>query len=178
MELCAVRICQERPAAAAEAAARPPRPARRTKAAKQEAPVSAAPAEDASEGEASAADRSAEGPPDLAEIRHRWEEVIARLARGGPRLTSVSAFLRDAVPTALEDDLLTLVFHHEFHHDQIQRDQERREAVAQAISEVLGLKVNIRCKMAARAESAEATSGNGLTPQDVQTMFPGSRFDD
>ena len=82
------------------------------------------------------------------------------------------------MPSALEKDQLTLAFHHEFHHDQIQRDEERREAVARAISQILGLELKIRCKMAGRAESGDAASGKGLTPQDVQTMFPGSRFED
>jgi len=180
MELCAVRICRERPAAAApaEAGVGQPPPARKTRAAAQETPASAAMPEDVSEKEPPVPDTGAVGPPDLAGIRRRWEEVITHLARGGPRLSSVSAFLRDAVPVALEDDQLTLSFHHGFHHDQIQRDEERREAVVRAISEVLGLKVKIRCKMAARAESGDSASGKGLTPQDVQTMFPGSRFED
>jgi hypothetical protein len=94
----------------------------------------------------------------------------------------VSAFVRDSTPVALEGDLLTVAFKHQFHHDQMMRDEGRRRVVAEAVSRVFGLQVGIRCTLAGPAPAAAEDEGGDAEQegklQDVMSMFPGSELEE
>jgi DNA polymerase-3 subunit gamma/tau len=173
VELCAVRACRppgvpkeapEREEAAAPRARG--KPARRAESAAET--VAEAPAE---------AQGSEEGA-DLAEVRNRWDELLTHLRKS--RKTSVAAFLREAVPVALEEKTLTLAFNHQFHYDQLRKDEKRRQIVAQAVADVFGREVTVACKMAAGEENTEPTEPKEPPKkiQDLLSMFPGSELDE
>ena len=120
----------------------------------------------------------ASGETELAEIRPRWDEVIASLRKS--RKTAEAAFLREAVPVALEDGVLLLEFSQLFHHDQM--TEKRRQLTAEAVAGIFGVEVVIKCRMASGAEreSAEADT-SGKKPRskldDVLSIFPGSELE-
>lgn len=175
VELAAVRICrglegampvekEERPAAAAKAAPAPKPP--------EQAETAEPPAEEVSEPLAEA---------DIDAIKRRWDEVLVHLKKA--RETGVAAFLRESVPVALEEGVLTLAFNHLFHHDQMVKDEKRQRALADAVEKLFGVQVRIRCRLPEAAESAapsakeeKAEQGDGL--QDVLSMFPGSELEE
>ncbi len=164
-----------------EPAGPPARRAQRGPARRAAAPPARAP-EAGEPGPAEARVAEASGPADLAEIKQRWDEVIAELQRS--RKTSEAAFLRDAVPVALEEETLTLAFSHMFHHDQMAREGKRRDAVAAVIARLFSLRVKVRCRLtesgdeaSPEAESASDSGGESKL-EDVMSMFPGSELEE
>jgi DNA polymerase-3 subunit gamma/tau len=133
VELAAVRICRVRvsePAPMEASPQAPARAARRPSGPRQEAETPAADAEDATpeaEPEAVAEPSAVTG---LADIKRRWDELITELRQS--RRTAEAAFLRDAVPVAVENGGLLLEFRHQFHHDQM--TDQRRQVVAEAVA--------------------------------------------
>ena len=161
------------PAAAVEACAPPvrePEPAAPRRARKEAAKAPAGPLEVAETPE----------PPGLAEIRRRWDEVMADLRKAGRH--SEGAFLRESVPVSLEDGVLTLEFGHQFHHDQMMSDK-RRETVAEVVQRLFGVEVKVKCRMAPEGmartgEPAEGRKGKGGSSlNDVLSIFPGSEVE-
>ncbi len=207
LELCAVRMCRggeparlpvqgpaaaARPAEPAEREARPPaRPGVAAPAPAHPQPASQPAPEVVSEGEE---------PAGLAQIKERWDEVLADLRKA--RETSVAAFLREATPAGLEEGVLTLRFEHEFHYRQMMRDQKRLQLAAAAVERVFGVKLTLKCQLAA-APPAPGEAGGGQAAQaeppprpqdpsgvrppgepaqpgvdDLLSMFPGSEIED
>ncbi len=162
LELCAVRIC--RSAEGAEALAPAERAAAPEPAARKPKP--------AAEPEAVA---EPAGPVELADLKQRWDEVLADLRKA--RQTSVPAFLREAVPAALEKGVLTLAFNHRFHYDQMAKNEDRCRAAAEAIGRVFGIKVTIKCRVSTEAERPEP-SGEAEDMQQYLSMFPGSEVEE
>jgi len=169
VELAMARIC-----GGAETAAVEPAPRR-----ERRAPTPAAPAPPAEREEAPEPAAAASGEVELAEIRHRWDEVIASLRKS--RKTAEAAFLREAIPVALEDGVLLLEFSHLFHHDQM--TEKRRTLTAEAVAGVFGVEIVIKCRMASGAEraSAEEETSEQKKPRskldDVLSIFPGSELE-
>jgi len=168
-ELSAVRVCRV-PEVAAAPASLPSQPAPQPK-----GPEPPPPSEVEEVAEPS-------GPVGLGDIKRRWDEVLADLRKS--RQTSVAAFLRESVPVALDDGSLTLAFNHLFHHDQMMRDENRRQAVADAIARIFGLQVTIQCRPpeprdAGDTGEGEPTPGDQASEvQDVISMFPGSALEE
>ncbi len=180
VELAMARIC-----GGAETAAKEPAPRRERRAPTPAAPAPPAQPEVAEKPEvvekpvpAPAAVAKASGETELAEIRPRWDEVIASLRKS--RKTAEAAFLREAVPVALEDGVLLLEFSQLFHHDQM--TEKRRQLTAEAVAGIFGVEVVIKCRMASGAEreSTEAET-SGKKPRskldDVLSIFPGSELE-
>jgi DNA polymerase-3 subunit gamma/tau len=165
VELTALRICYEPAAAAATRPAAAPPPA------EAKAPPSSP--EPAVHEEASPAPAESEG---LADLRQRWEDLIAALNQSG-RTRNITAFLREAVPVALDDGVLTLAFRHQFHHDQVANSEPRKKAIIAAIAKVFGLTVGLRCQMAKDAGAAVSPAQPKLI-QDVLSTFPGSTVEE
>jgi DNA polymerase-3 subunit gamma/tau len=175
VELTALRICYEpAPPAAARAAA----PATvRAGASPPPAQAAVAPAEPqvqepVPDEPASPAPAESEG---LADLRQRWEDLIAALNQSG-RTRNITAFLREAVPVALDDGMLTLAFRHQFHHDQVANSEPRKKAIIAAIAKVFGLTVGLKCQMAKGADSAGSPQPKLI--QDVLSTFPGSTVEE
>ncbi|MFB3882397.1 MAG: DNA polymerase III subunit gamma/tau [Armatimonadota bacterium] len=178
VELAAVRLCREEatasavvPAEAAPARARAAEPARPRRA--REEPQEAPPGPPS-------ADQAAM-PSGLAEIRQRWEEVMAELRKAGKH--SEGAFLRESVPVSLEDGVLTLEFSHQFHHDQMMSDK-RREAVAEIVQRLFGVEVRVKCRMAPEGAAKAGGPPKGQKAKgrssldDVLSIFPGSEVEE
>jgi len=174
LELAAVRIC--RVPEAAPAVERPPKRAAKT-APKAEPMV--AEATEPVPAPRPAAEREAPVEPavpaDLAEIQRRWDELLAQLRAS--KQTGVAAFLREASPIALEDDVLTLSFNHRFHYDQMAGNEERLKVVSEEVKRMFGHKVNVQCQMASGAEGSEPPP-QPKAVQDILAMFPGSEIEE
>jgi DNA polymerase-3 subunit gamma/tau len=119
------------------------------------------------------------GQVDLAEIQRRWDDVIAYLRKS--KKTAEAAFLREAVPAALEDGTLLLEFSHLFHHDQM--TEKRRQLTAKAVADVFGVNVVIKCRMASgdgrgsREEQPSERKEQRSKLDDVLSIFPGSELE-
>ena len=155
-----------------------PAPRRERRAAAPAAPAPPGEPEEAKEPEPAAV-AEASGEVEPAEIRRRWDEVIAHLRK--LRKTAEAAFLREAVPVALEDGVLLLEFSHLFHHDQM--TEKRRKLTAEAVAGVFGVEVVVKCRMASGAEreSPEEETSEKKKPRskldDVLSIFPGSELE-
>ena len=176
LELAMARICGGAETAAVEPA--PPAARRERKAPTPAAPPLPPEPEETKESEPAAVAK-ASGEVGLAEIRRRWDDVIANLRKS--RKTAEAAFLREAMPVALEDGVLLLEFSHLFHHDQM--TEQRRKLTAEAVAGVFGVEVVIKCRMASGAEreSAETETSEKKKPRskldDVMSIFPGSELE-
>jgi DNA polymerase-3 subunit gamma/tau len=183
VELAAVRICRaSAPAPAGAPAERPARRAARQSGRRERAAVPDTPSDD-TEGGPVAAEPEAVAEPSgssgLADIRRRWDDLIADLRKS--RKSAEAAFLRDAVPAELQNGGLVLEFRHQFHHDQM--TDRRRQLVAEAIGRVFGLEVTVRCRMGPQgADSVGAQEDAAGAPEDqlddLLSMFPGSEVED
>jgi DNA polymerase-3 subunit gamma/tau len=171
VELCAVQICGETavgPPAAAAAGPEKTAP----KPASEPAVSEGGPAEAEVGEEAGGAPA---GEPDLGELKRRWDELLTHLRKS--RKTSIAAFLREAEPTALKEGALTLLFNHQFHYDQMRKDEKRRRAVGEAVEKVFGWGVEVRCELASKEKEAEPPS-QPKEIQDLLSMFPGSEVEE
>jgi DNA polymerase-3 subunit gamma/tau len=178
LELAAVRICRvpetapavERPPKRAAKPAPKPSPKAEPMVAEatEPAPAPGPAAEDETPVEPAV-------PADLAEIQRRWDELLAQLRAS--KQPGVAAFLREASPIALENDLLTLAFNHRFHYDQMARNDERLTVVCEEVKRMFGHKVNVKCEMASGAEGSEPPP-QPKAVQDILAMFPGSEIEE
>jgi len=156
VELCAVRVCRE---------AGPSRVL---------TPSVSPAAKAAVEREAGFEAQGEEAGP-VAAIKRRWDEVIADLRKH--KETGVAAYLREATPVALEGDVLTLAFNHEFHYDQMMKEEKRRTAVSQAIARLLKQNFTVKCRLVSEEESPSRKS-RGKPLEDLMTIFPGSQLEE
>jgi DNA polymerase III subunit gamma/tau len=106
-------------------------------------PVAAAPNGEPS-GEVSAIKGT--GGPLAAEARRRWVEILEAC---GARNRSVQALLRSGAPIDAQDDTVVLGFPFPFHRERIE-EQRNRTVVEDAIGQVLGRKVRVRCAPATK----------------------------
>ncbi len=169
VELCLVRICRTR--------GRPVRAEKEKQAAEPARPAEEAPPPSESEDEAEET-APAEG---LAAIRHRWDEVIADLRQR--KHGSEAAFILEAAPEELSDDVLTLGFRQQFHYDQMAKNQKRMALVAEAVERVTGQTVRIKCRFAeGKTPEKEGPGPRGRKGpkqiEDVMSLFPGSEVVD
>jgi DNA polymerase-3 subunit gamma/tau len=184
LELLAVRVC--RPAEAREAAA--PAPQRERKAPTEPTarapsgpaePTAPAPSEPEAVAEPTEVKEPA-GPLVLEDLKRRWDEVIADLRKS--RQTSLSAFLREATPVAVEGSAVTLAFNHQFHYDQMKRGDKRLKLTADAIQHVFGLEVTVKCEMAVESGQSEKEGPEAPPkPKEIEgylSMFPGSELEE
>jgi DNA polymerase III gamma/tau subunit len=123
------------------------------------------------EGVSSAAEADGESetetsPPSVAtnaDLRDRWSDVLQRLKR---KLgVSNVALLQEAEPE-LEEKTIILRFTKQFHYDRV-RDDQRRRAVEEALSEFFGEQRTIRCEMADASERHAAITET-LPPKTVE----------
>jgi DNA polymerase-3 subunit gamma/tau len=181
VELAAVRLCQR---VEPVAAAAPPAGRRQQEPAPAgfgaEASEATGPPEPAAQQEEVAEPPAPTEPVGLPDLRRRWDEVIVELRRA--RKSAESAFLREAVPVALDDGVLVLEFSQQFHHDQM--TEKRREVVAGVLRRLFGLEVTIQCRM---APEVPAAAGEPAEPKpkkrrgtldDVLSIFPGSEIEE
>ncbi len=88
----------------------------------------------------------------------------------------MAAFLREAAPAALEGDVVTLGFNHQFHYDQM-KAEKRRKTAAEAIARVCGREMTVKYQMATEPERAQAPAEQEEV-KDYLSMFPGSELEE
>jgi len=175
VELAAVRLCRGVQPVAGAAEPVPRTQQQVAAAAKREEPSGPAP-----EPQAVAEQPAPSEPLGLPDLRRRWDELIVELRRA--RKSAESAFLREAVPVALDDGVLVLEFTQQFHHDQM--TEKRREVVAGALRRLFGLDVTIECRMATEVQATDSGAPEPKpkkrrgTLDDVLSIFPGSEIED
>ncbi len=181
VELLSVRICRpaEEPAAAAPAPRRERRAPAKAPAPAPSEPAAPTPPEPEAVAEPTEAAEPA-GPLALDGLKQRWDEVLAQLRK--QRQTSLAAFLREARPVALEGDVVTLAFNHQFHYDQMKRGEKRPKVTADAIKHVFGTEVTVKCEMAPdTGPSGEEEPEAPPKPGEIDgylSMFPGSELEE
>lgn len=82
----------------------------------------------------------------VTEIQKNWPEVLKKVK---PHNNSLEIFLRGAIPTEIEDDLITLEVGYRFHKDRLE-EPKNNEIIATVLSEVLGRPVRIKGKVGER----------------------------
>jgi len=180
VELAAVRLCRSPgPAAQARGEERKPEP-RKTPTKGQERTVRDKAADRRDVREAVDVPTGGDASPGLAEMRDRWDELLSLLRK--ERRSAEAAFLREAIPAALEDDTLVLEFNHQFHHDQL--TDKRRQTVADAVRSMFGVDVKIARRMASPTRAEDRPKGSATTRKgsakldDVLSIFPGSELEE
>jgi len=178
VELCTVRLCRDLPAGAAAQKQPAKGPAPEPAAVEEkEAPPQVAEEQVARSPATASAARgpAAEEIGGVGEIKRRWDEVIAYLRKS--KQSSLAAFLHEATPVSLEGEVLTLAFNHEFHYDQMVKDEKRCQLVAEAIAKLFEHKVKLRCQMAAgRTQPKRPRQAKAI--EDLMTIFPGSQVEE
>lgn len=134
-----------------------PAPVKAAPAAAPVAPAVApeAPAKAVEAPEAPAAPAVASAPADdalLQRLRAHWQEVL-RLVR--PVDKDAEAFLRAAEPARVEDGQLVLAFRYEFHKKRFE-SQGCQAVVSQALAQVLGQAVPVKCTLLGEQGKAPA----------------------
>ncbi len=138
----------------------------------------------------------ASGPPDLDMVRRAWPKVIQDLRQNRAN-TSLCAILKDGLPAAYSDGLVTVAYPAQYgFHVQRAEQESSRKAVEEAFKRVAGITVRIRSVSgekeppaeagseaatgqpdgAGNAEAKEAQSGDIL--QEVLRTFGGEVLDD
>jgi DNA polymerase III gamma/tau subunit len=178
VELCAVRVCRE----PARAAAPPLEAGAGAEAAAPEPPAARR------EAQPEAREEAAEEPGGIGEMKRRWDEVIADLRKR--RQGSVAAFVHEATPVELAEEALTLAFNHQFHYDQMAKDEKRQRVVSEAVERVTGQTLKIKCRLVgepARPGKEPAKGKPSARPagkrqaepvEDLMSLFPGSQVEE
>ena len=108
-----------------------------TEASEQQAPAPAA-KEAAGSYEVADAEREALNVDD---VRQHWAGVLDVLR---PKDLSLEALMRSCEPVGVEQDVVVLSFDHKFHRSKVEEDKKRR-IVEDALSELLGRQLRVRC---------------------------------
>jgi DNA polymerase-3 subunit gamma/tau len=173
VELCAVRMCRE---PAREAAS--PREAGAGAEAAAPEPPAARP-----EAQPEAREEAAEEPGSIGEMKRRWDEVIADLRKR--KEPSVAAFVHEAMPVELEEEVLTVAFNHQFHYDQMVKDEKRQQVLSEAVERVTGQTLRIKCRLVGEKEppkgkpSTRPAGKRQAEPvEDLMSLFPGSQVEE
>lgn len=78
---------------------------------------------------------------------------------------SLEALLKDGEPEELEGEIIKLNFRYKFHKEKIE-EVENRRLVERAISNVLGRKVRVRCRLVSVAQSDAEEKQRGVTREE------------
>ena len=79
--------------------------------------------------------------PEIANIKENWDTIAEKLS---PHNHSLVAFLKGTKPLELEDGVLTIGTKFSFHKERLQ-DTNNKRLIQQALKEVLGESIKIRC---------------------------------
>lgn len=93
------------------------------------------------------------GDMTLTSLQEKWNEVLQKVK---PRNNSLEIFLRSAVPSEIEDDLVILEVGYKFHKDRLE-ETKNSTILAEVLSEVLGRPVRIKGKVGAKVERKTKT---------------------
>jgi DNA polymerase-3 subunit gamma/tau len=83
-------------------------------------------------------------------LRSRWPEFLSALR---PRSLPLEALMRSCEPVAVEGDVITMGFVHDFHRSKLEEEQNKRD-VEDVLSDLLGQRYRVRCTVSRQAHSA------------------------
>ena len=86
--------------------------------------------------------KDVDGPLHVDDVRERWTDFMDALR---PRDLKLEAFMRDAEPVRVEDNVVILSFVHKFHRTKVEED-EKRHTVEDIFSDIFSRKVRVRCE--------------------------------
>lgn len=99
------------------------------------------------------------GPPTLANIKKHWDALVARYRTVNK---SLSAYLRDAEPVALKDNILTVGFFYPLHRDRFENDKHARPQLEKLAAEMFGAPVRIKCDLSPKKQKMQAAEEDPL----------------
>jgi DNA polymerase-3 subunit gamma/tau len=85
-------------------------------------------------------------------LRSRWSEFLSALR---PRSLPLEALMRSCEPVAVEGDIITLGFAHDFHRSRLEEEQNKRD-VEDVLSDLIGQRYRVRCVVSRQARSVVA----------------------
>jgi DNA polymerase-3 subunit gamma/tau len=92
-------------------------------------------------------------------LRGRWSEFLSALR---PRSLPLEALMRSCEPVAVEGDVITLGFAHDFHRSKLEEEQNKRD-VEDVFSDLIGQRYRVRCVVSRQARSATAAGQSSST---------------
>lgn len=101
------------------------------------------PAVESDEDEAWPAPARSGGTIDISTIRANWDELLTAIR---PHSRMVEALLKDCMPIAVNDDVVTLGFFYPFHRQRVE-EPKNKSLVTATLERVLGTRVQVRCVM-------------------------------
>jgi DNA polymerase-3 subunit gamma/tau len=102
-----------------------------------------------------------DGPLTPVRVVERWPDFLNALR---PQDLKLEALMRSCEPIGVEDDVILLSFAHKFHRSKVEED-ERRRLVEDALSELFGRRLRVRCVMN-RPSGARSLLQSGQTSPD------------
>ena len=102
-------------------------------------------------------------PPELAEVRQAWPEVLERIRR---ERVSTYALLQEGLPMAVDGDVLTVALTHPFHKEYLQ-DPEHSKLVEHAVEQVLAKNYRLRFVLSDEAERQVAVAEQVAQPAPI-----------
>jgi hypothetical protein len=84
-----------------------------------------------------------DGPLTPAMVVDLWEDFLNALR---PQDLKLEALMRSCEPVGVEDDVIVLSFTHKFHRSKVE-EQEKRRLVEDALSDLFGRRLRVRCVM-------------------------------
>jgi DNA polymerase-3 subunit gamma/tau len=84
-----------------------------------------------------------DGPLTPADVAERWQDFLNALR---PQDLKLEALMRSCEPVDVERDVIVLSFAHQFHRSRVEED-ERRRLVEDALSDLFGRRLRVRCVM-------------------------------
>ncbi|MCK8817102.1 DNA polymerase III subunit gamma/tau [Natroniella sulfidigena] len=76
----------------------------------------------------------------LSEFKDNWEDILDYLKN--KKRMRLQALLRDATPSKLENNKLTIAFEHEFHKDSVEQE---KEVLTKVIKKIFGVDLQVNC---------------------------------
>nr|WP_040479691.1 DNA polymerase III subunit gamma and tau [Longispora albida] len=101
---------------------------------------------------------AASGARDVSTVQHAWDQVLTQVRNRSPR---AAALVRDVTVRALDGDTLDLLCQNKFHADAVTK---AAEIVQEAVYQVLGWKLTIRCDIGG-AGTRPAASAPAAAPR-------------
>ncbi len=109
------------------------------------------PATHGEEGEAVPGPAGGSGAIDISVVKANWDELLTAIR---PHSRMVEALLKDCIPIAAEENVVTLGFFYPFHRERVE-EPKNKSLVTAMMERVLGTRVQVRCVMVDRSTAAQ-----------------------
>lgn len=111
-----------------------------------------------------------DGPLTPTVVQAHWSEILDRL--GQP---SLAGGMSSCKPVAVEGNVVVLGFERKLHRDRVEKD-DKRDVVAEVLSELFGRRLRVRCVMADQGHSPGSSGRSGDEANDGAGTSSGERL--